>query len=144
MGIVTQFLYNYFFLYFCIPAFLLMLFGRPRFLIKGVKKVLHFNMPRIRIRFGSCLMAFCMINVILSYYKKVEVDNLILQIKLTVDTEGFHNEKVREAQLAERNCYMYFTFAVMLMVLQKLCGSYSKLWQSEDDFRNMSTATKGK
>jgi hypothetical protein len=137
MGVITQFIFNYVYLYFCIPAFLLMLFGRPRFLVKAIRKVFEISVPRVRLSIGTVLMGFCMMNVLLSYYKKHVTDEVLSNLILTVDTEGIYNERIREAHLYERNCFMYFTFTIMILVLQRMCGSYDKLWVAQDEYNHL-------
>jgi hypothetical protein len=132
MGI-TQFIYNYIFIYFCLPAFILMLFGKPRFLIKAVKKIFQIELPRIRYSFGTLLVVFCLVWVAVSYYKKTALDGLLSGLKLSAENEVFYSEKTREAHLHQRNGFMYFTFFIMIIILKKLCNSYEKLWKSEDE-----------
>jgi len=48
----------------------------------------------------------------------------------------FMDEKTREANMFERNCYMFFTFIMLIIILEKFCQSYFSLWkaQSKMDF----------
>ena len=131
---ITQFIYNYIFIYFCIPASILMLFGKPRFLIKAVKKVFQIQIPRTKYTVGTVLIVICAIVVGISFFKKRSLDELLTQLKLSNDNEQLYNEKLREAHLQQRNGFMYFTFIIMILVLKKLCNSYEKLWRSQDEY----------
>jgi hypothetical protein len=144
MGVVTQFIFNYIYLYFCVPAFILMLFGRPRFLVKAIKKIFQIPLPIVNINIGTALMGFCMINVLLSYYKKYQSDELLAKLTLSIHNEELYNEKIREAHLYERNCFMYFTFTIMILVLKRLCGSYEKLWTAQDGYNKTVSDNNGK
>jgi hypothetical protein len=42
------------------------------------------------------------------------------------------DEKLREAHLFERNTYMFFTLIILMIVVEKFCHSYFKLWALED------------
>jgi hypothetical protein len=134
MAIFTEFMYNYVFIYFCLPAFVLMLFGRPRFLVRKVRNILDIKLPKIGFSIGTILMFACIVIVATSYLKKNSTEKQIAEIKSTVENETYYNEKLREAHLSERNCYMYFTFTIMILVLQRMCGSYEKLWELEDKY----------
>ena len=56
----------------------------------------------------------------------------------------FTDEKLRQAHLHERNAYMFFTFIVLMIIVEKFCHTYFKLWALEDKAKGSLEASKVK
>jgi hypothetical protein len=141
MGLLIQAVYAAIFKFFCVPVFVLMLIGRPRFLINWVHKFINAKEPLFKLRFFRFIFFLCCITVVWSYYRKYELEKLVAQIGSEGKTNmnvHFIDEKLREAHLFERNTYMFFTFIVIMIIVEKFCHSYFKLWALEDQVKNKS------
>jgi hypothetical protein len=137
MGLLLQGLYTYIFQYFCLPVFILMMIGRPRFLIRWVHKLLDFEEPFKKVKIFRVLLILCFVTVLWSYYRKWTLEKLVHEIGMTAGEHQhgnvhFIDEKLREAHLFERNTYMFFAFCIMIIIVEKFCHSYFKLWNLED------------
>ena len=135
MGIFYQAAYSGVFKYFCLPVFFLMLIGRPRFLINLVHKLISIRDPFLQLRIFRFTFVICLITTIWSYYRKVTLEHLVEEISKGSEKGTnmlYIDEKIREAHLHERNTYMFFTIIIMMIVVEKFCHSYFKLWALED------------
>jgi hypothetical protein len=50
---------------------------------------------------------------------------------------SYMDDKLREANLCERNAYMFLTFDIMILIFEKLCFTYFKLWSSENELNKL-------
>ncbi len=138
MGLIIQAIYSGIFKFFCLPVFLLMLIGRPRFLISFVHKFIEFREPFSKLKLFRFIFFLCCLTVGWSYYRKWALEKVIDKLVNDQARTGvasnvhFIDENLREAHLYERNCYMFFTFIVLMGVVEKFCHSYFKLWTLED------------
>ena len=138
MGLLLQTIYTALFKYFCIPIFILMLIGRPRFLIVWIHKFINLREPfmKVRISRGACLI--CLFTVVWSYFRKWSLEKLVDSIASDESSRSstssqIIDEKLREAHLFERNAYMFFTFMILMIIVEKFCHSYFKLWNLQDE-----------
>ena len=140
MALLIQAVYSIIFKYFCVPVFLLMLVGRPRFLIGWVHKLINAREPFFKLRLFRFTFFLCCLTVVYSYFKKYELENIVenLSKEQAKGAGNIHyiDEKLREAHLFERNTYMFFTFIVIMIIVEKFCHSYFKLWALEDQVKN--------
>ena len=121
MALLIQAVYSIIFKYFCVPVFLLMLVGRPRFLIGWVHKLINAREPFFKLRLFRFTFFLCCLTVVYSYFKKYELENIVenLSKEQAKGAGNIHyiDEKLREAHLFERNTYMFFTFIVIMIIV---------------------------
>lgn len=143
MGLFLQAVYVYAFNYFCIPLFIIVLIGKPRFLINLVHKLIEIKEPFKKIKIFRFILGLCLVSVIWSLYCKKKAEHLIDQIFASsfhdpnVANSYFIDEKIREAHLFERNAYMFSTFFVIILVIDNICHCYLKLWHKDDKFKEL-------
>jgi hypothetical protein len=140
MGFLLQAIYTGVFKYFCIPIFILMLVGRPRFLINWIHKLINIREPFKKIKVFRGAFLLCLITVVWSYFRKWSLEKLVQEIANSETKQAntsFHflDEKLREAHLFERNAYMFFTFMILMVIVEKFCHSYFKLWNLQDELK---------
>jgi hypothetical protein len=141
MGFLLQTLYSQVFKFFCLPVFIIMLIGRPRFLITWIHKFINLKEPFLKVKLFRGLFSVCLLTVLYSYYRKWSLENLVQEITKSqrqgevIGNINFLDEKLREAHLFERNAYMFFTFMILMIVVEKFCHSYFKLWNLEDEVK---------
>jgi hypothetical protein len=133
MGLIIQWTYNYIFKYFLVPAFILMLFGKPRFLINIFDRILKAKTVK-NMSVGN-IITFVVLFVLVFSFIKINKINSLLETAGSTVTE-YITEKIREAHLYERNCYMYLTFFVMIIILYRLTSIYKKYWLYRDAYEN--------
>lgn len=141
MGLLLQAIYSGLFKYFCIPIFILMLIGRPRFLINWTHKLINLREPFMKVKIFRGAFLLCLLTVVWSYYRKWSLEKLVQDIangetKHPSHSYHFLDEKLREAHLFERNAYMFFTFMILMIIVEKFCHSYFKLWNLQDELKN--------
>lgn len=143
MGLLLQAIYTGIFKYVCIPIFVLMLIGRPRFLISWVHKLINMREPFFKLKLFRFIFFLCCCTVVWSYYRKWHLENVVAKLRAEDTKTGamanmhFIDEKLREAHLFERNTYMFFTFIILMIVVEKFCHSYFKLWKLEDETKGV-------
>jgi hypothetical protein len=91
---------------------------------------------KVKIFRGAFLL--CLFTVIWSYFRKWSLEKLVHEIannesKQSSTSFHFLDEKLREAHLFERNAYMFFTFMILMVIVEKFCHSYFKLWNLQDE-----------
>lgn len=147
MGLLLQAIYSNLFRYFCLPIFALMIFGKPRFLIRIAHKLINIEEPVRHIRIFRFFIFICAIYVVFCYYRSYQLTKLVYELSNTSELQrqagvgniNFLDEKVRESYLFERNCYFFFTFMIILLTVEKFCHNYFKLWAKEDEVRMLKT-----
>ncbi len=80
----------------------------------------------------------CLLTVLWSYYRKWSLEKVVNIISSDESSHSSLNshlldEKLREAHLFERNAYMFFTFMIIMIIVEKFCHSYFKLWNLQDE-----------
>ena len=150
MGIVLHTLYIWTYLYFSLPLFILVFFGKPKFIIVLIHKILQFKEPFSKIRIFRFLSLLCFLYIsfclIRSRHLFTHIDEFLNQYD-SRQTNLFPNiitidEKLKEAHILERNAYMFFTFVVLLYVIDKLCHMYFELWKYENNYFNANIEVK--
>jgi hypothetical protein len=131
MGLIIQWTYNYIFKYFLVPAFILMLFGKPRSLINLFDKILKAKTLK-NLSVGNIITFIVMFILIFSFLKINKINSLLESSGSTFN--DYVTEKIREAHLYERNCYMFFTFLIIIIVLYRLTSIYKKYWLYRDAY----------
>jgi hypothetical protein len=136
MGLILHWVYN-FFKFVAMPLFFLMIIGKPRFLINFVHKLLDIKEPISKVKVFRFILLLNTCICIYSFYRKWELTNLVNEMHLKYNKDPsaanmhFMDEKTREANMFERNCYMFFTIIVIIVILEKFCHSYFSLWKTE-------------
>jgi hypothetical protein len=144
MGLLLNFIYQYIYLYTFMPMFLIILYGRPKFVINAIHRVLNIRDPISKIKvfrfillFNTCYILYCI------YYARVLRKTVAEYVVKEVDTLqgvsliGYLDDKIREQNLCERNAYMFFTLNILILVFEKLCFTYFKMWKSETEFNKL-------
>ncbi len=143
-----QAIYTSIFKFFCLPVFILMIIGKPRFLINLVHKFIEFKDPIFKLKIFRFIFFLCCLTVGWSFYRKRALESIVDQLVNEQATRGapsnvhFIDEKLREAHLHERNCYMFLTFIVLMAVVEKFCHIYFKLWSVQDAVANKQNGKK--
>lgn len=136
MGLILQVVYSYIFNFFCLPVFVLMLIGRPKFLVRAVHQILQFQEPIKKLKIFRIILYLCITVVVYSYYRKWAIEKLVHELAHSGDalhgSVHFIDEKLREAHLFERNSYMFFAFSLLIIIVEKFCHSYFKLWELKE------------
>jgi hypothetical protein len=132
MGLIIQIAYKIF-LYLFTPAFILMLFGKPRFLITNVGKILNKKLFTNDLSILKIVVSFSIYIIGYSLYKINGINTLLNKYGLD---NNYIQEKIREKHLYERNSYMFTTIMIMIIVINKLSDLYSIYWPLSDAFKN--------
>jgi len=88
--------------------------------------------PIKEIKVFMFLWLACGLYAALNLYQKYNIENALLRFdKSPVNVELF-DSKMRELNLSERNAYMYSSFFMIIIIIERLCDSYFKFWEEED------------
>jgi hypothetical protein len=144
MGLLLNVIYQYVFLYISLPIFGIVLFGRPKFLITWIHNALNLRDPFSKIRIFRFIFIFNLIYFLYCLFmiRRLHKNINELQFREVETIKGmgmlsYMDDKMREANLFERNAYMFLTFDILILVFQKLCFTYFKLWKSENDYNKL-------
>ena len=147
MGLLLHVAYNGIFKFFCLPVFILMLFGKPKFLIRWVNKFINSKFIFLNVSIFWVTLILCSITALWSFYRKHSLEQMVHDLSTkssgTVANIHYIDEKLREAHLFERNTYMFGTFIVMMIIVDRFCLSYFKLWEEEDALERKKKELKG-
>ncbi len=140
MSAILHFLYNYIFNLILIPLFVLTMIGWPRFLIRIIYKITNLKIPyyNIPLFFGGKVVS--LLGSVWCFVIKYRLDLKVLKLSEKYEVGERKNqiaEKMREARFYERNCYMFFTIFIMMVVIKKFCYNYFKYWKLEKKYANM-------
>jgi len=91
---------------------------------------------KVKIIRGSFFV--CLLTVLWSYYRKWSLEKVVRNISGDDSNQSnlsshILDEKLREAHLFERNAYMFFNFMIIMIIVEKFCHSYFKLWNLQDE-----------
>jgi hypothetical protein len=124
--------------------FALILYGKPKFLINAIHKVLNVRDPISKIKVFRFILLFNTVYFIYClFYARVLRKTVEEYVVKEVDTLqgvsmiGYLDDKIREQNLCERNAYMFFTLNIIILVFEKLCFSYFKLWKKENELNKL-------
>ena len=131
MALMSNVVYR-FYLYFLIPIFLLILFGKPRFLIKLIHKIMNIKEPFKQIKIFVFYTFACLIYTILCFFNKYQIEKFITNIDHSSKNMETYNSKIRELNLNERNGFMFLNFFIIMILIERLCDSHFKIWAEED------------
>lgn len=131
MAIMTNILYK-FYLYFLIPIFLLILFGKPRFLVKLIHKILNIHEPFKDIKIFGFYAVACGLYSLLCFLNKFQIEEAISKLDHNKNNMELYNSKIRELNLNERNGFMFLNFFILMILIERLCDSHFKKWEEED------------
>jgi hypothetical protein len=133
MSIVGLF-YNFIFLCFIVPIFILTLIGRPRFLMKIISKIIHTTVNEHEI--FTYLLLLCIIFASYFYYQFYRSQSLI-QVLLT------HNDQVSEleskrltARSNQRNFYIFIVAFAMLLAIHKFTERFIRIGEIENELKS--------
>lgn len=131
MSLIARTMYG-FYLYFLLPILILVLIGKPRFLIRLIHKVLNIKIPVKEIKIFMFVWVSCGVYAGLNLFEKFRLEKALQAIdKSRGDVENY-DMKMRELNLCERNAYMYLNFFIIMIIIERLCDSYFKSWVEED------------
>jgi hypothetical protein len=148
MARILQLVYTNFFLYFIVPLFILVLIGKPAFLIRVLRKILHFREPIKDIKVFNFIAGSCAIIMAWNFYSLYRINETLKHFEISSrEDHGHHHhggkhssfvdEKTKEAHLCERNAFIFLTFVIMIIVLDKFTDAYQKLWNIEAYKKNI-------
>jgi hypothetical protein len=108
-----------------------MLFGKPRSLINLFDKILKTKTVK-NLSIGNLLSCTAIFFITFTLIKINKVNSLLESAGSTIN--DYVTEKIREAHLYERNCYMFLTFLIIIIVLYRLTSIYKKYWLYKDAY----------
>ena len=131
MSLIVHAMYS-FYLYFLLPVLVLVLIGQPRFLIKLIHMILNLKEPIKEIKIFMFIWISCGLYAGLNLFQKFTLEKVVQALDKSQKNIEIYDNKMRELNLAERNAYMYLNFFIIIMIIERLCDSYFKLWVEED------------
>ena len=133
MSIVGLF-YNFIFLCFIVPIFILTLIGRPRFLMKIISKIIHTTVNEHEI--FTYLLLFCIIFASYFYYQFYRAQSLI-QILLSHNAQVSELESKRlTARSNQRNFYIFIVAFAMLLAIHKFTERFIRIGEIENELKS--------
>jgi hypothetical protein len=144
MGMLLNFIYQYIYLYLSLPVLLIVLIGKPRFVINLIYRIINLKEPITKVKIFGFIFGFNVLYVLYCLFRSMSLKNSIKNLQVndldTVRIIGVINyidDKMREAHLFERNAFMFFTFNILILVINKLCLSHFKLWLTEKEYSSI-------
>jgi len=131
VAIMTNLVYG-FYLYFLIPIFLLILLGKPRFLVKIIHTILNIHEPFKGIKIFGFYFVACGLYSALCFLNKFKIEEFISSLDHSKNNMELYNAKTRELNLNERNGFMFLNFFILMILIERLCDSHFKKWEVED------------
>ena len=128
---MTKFVYGVY-LYFLIPIFLLILLGKPRFLINLIYKILNIHEPFKNIKIFGFYAVACGLYSAMCFINKFQIQEVIEHMDQSKNNMELYNSKIRVLNLNERNGFMFLNFFVLLILIERLCDSHFKKWAVQD------------
>jgi hypothetical protein len=133
MSIVGLF-YNFIFLCFIVPIFILTLIGRPRFLMKIISKIIHTTVNEHEI--FTYLLLLCIIFASYFYYQFYRAQSLI-QVLLTHNAQVSELESKRlTARSNQRNFYIFIVAFAMLLAIHKFTERFIRIGEIENELKS--------
>ena len=133
MSIVGLF-YNFIFLCFIVPIFILTLIGRPRFLMKIISKIIHTTVNEHEI--FTYLLLLCIIFASYFYYQFYRAQSLI-QILLSHNAQVSELESKRlTARSNQRNFYIFIVAFAMLLAIHKFTERFIRIGEIENELKS--------
>lgn len=132
MAILLGSIYSIIFTFFGLPVILIMILGKPRFLIKLINIIYHLKDPVKKIKIMRALMIVSFLVMLWNGFNKYMITRHLSSIDVEESQFKYIETKAREAQLCERNFFMFLAFFIMFIIIEKFCETYKKLWNLED------------
>ena len=133
MSIVSIF-YNFIFLCFIVPLFILTLIGFPRFLMRIISKIIHSKINEHEI--FTYLIFLCIIFASYFYYQFYKAQSLIHVLFA-------HNAQVSEleskrltARSNQRNFYIFIVAIAMLFAIHKFTERFIRIGEIENELKS--------
>ena len=67
-----------------------------------------------------------------NFYKKYQMQQILHTFEKTTKNHKMYEEKVKDLNLFERNAFMYLNYFVIIIIIERVCDSYFKLWDEQD------------
>ena len=132
MSIVGLF-YNFIFLCFIVPLFILTLIGRPRFLMRLISKLIHTTINEHEI--FTYLLILCIIFASYFYYQFYNAEKL-LYVLLSHNAEVFELEAKRlTVRSNQRNFYIFIVAFAMLIAIHKFTERFIRIAELEKELK---------
>lgn len=128
MAIIAGF-FNGLFIYFLFPFFVLVVIGKPLFLMKAINSILKIEEPIKKFQINTILILIFLIGI---GYSAIEMNtsrmaiNYILQEAAHYDPKEYE-EKLRVFNSNERNLFMIVSCFLILLTIQKFSDRYIKI-----------------
>ena len=119
-------------LYFLIPIFILILIGKPRFLIRLIHKIMNIREPFNDIKIFECYCNACGLYSVFCFFIKYRIENTISKLDHNLNNMELYKNKIRELNLYERDGFMFLNFFILIHLIERLCKSHFKIWTRED------------
>ena len=133
MSIVGLF-YNFIFLCFIVPIFILTLIGFPRFLMRIISKIIHSKINEHEI--FTYLLLLCIIFASYFYYQFYRAQSLI-QVLLTHNAQVSELESKRlTARSNQRNFYIFIVAFAMLLAIHKFTERFIRIGEIENELKS--------
>lgn len=135
---ILSFFFNYVFLLFILPLYVIFLIGKPIFILKILDKILHLRIPGRKEEIFDILIFFCIISDGYFYYKKYNLDQRIGRIyvkKAMISPDEFQS-LITRSKSNERNCYIFLTYIAILFTIQKLCQRHIRIHEMKQEKEN--------
>lgn len=131
MALIMHAMYG-FYLYFFLPILVLVLIGKPRFLIKLIHMILNLKEPIKEIKIFMFIWLSSGLFAVLNFFQKFKIERIVQVLDKSQKNLETYDSKMRDLNLAERNAYMYFNYFIVIIIIERLCDSYFKSWVEED------------
>lgn len=135
---IFAFFFNYVFLMFILPLYVIFLIGKPMFILRFLNKIIHQKIPGRNDEIYDLLIFFCIIADGYFYYKKYNLDKKIGNIysnKIRISPVEFQS-LVARAKSNERNSYIFLTYIAILFTIQKLCQRHLRIDEMKNELNN--------
>ena len=133
MSIVSIF-YNFIFLCFIVPLFILTLIGFPRFLMRIISKIIHSKINEHEI--FTYLLFLCIIFASYFYYQFYKAQSLI-HVLLAHNAQVTELESKRlTARSNQRNFYIFIVAIAMLFAIHKFTERFIRIGEIENELKS--------
>ena len=133
MSIVSIF-YNFIFLCFIVPLFILTLIGFPRFLMRIISKIIHSKINEHEI--FTYLLFLCIIFASYFYYQFYKAQSLI-HVLLAHNAQVSELESKRlTARSNQRNFYIFIVAIAMLFAIHKFTERFIRIGEIENELKS--------
>ena len=133
MSIVSIF-YNFIFLCFIVPLFILTLIGFPRFLMRIISQIIHSKINEHEI--FTYLLFLCIIFASYFYYQFYKAQSLI-HVLLAHNAQVSELESKRlTARSNQRNFYIFIVAIAMLFAIHKFTERFIRIGEIENELKS--------